>query len=152
MSSTSQRHSELTDSSNVLVDTSIWSLTLRRTASNLGPRDRAFTAALSHLLRADRVQLLGVVRLEVLSGISEEARFVKIRDYLQAFQDPPLEIADYETAAEMSNRSRARGIAESPIDLLICAAAYRRSWQIFSSDRDFQRYREVLGIKLFDVS
>jgi hypothetical protein len=40
------------------------------------------------------------------------------------------------------------GCCRSTIDLLICSVAYRRDWQIFTTDRDFGRYDSVLGVKL----
>ena len=136
---------------NLLVDTPVWSLALRRKHSDLSPREDRVTQALAEVIRDGRAQLVGVVRQELLSGIREEARFRKLRDYLRAFDDPPLETGDYEEAAHMHNRCRARGIAGSAIDFLICAIASRRNWQIFTTDQDFERYRRVLGLKMYVV-
>ena len=55
-------------------------------------------------------------------------------------------MADYEEAAQLNNQCRARGIAGSAIDLLICAAAIRRNWQVFTTDRDLVRYATVLPL------
>jgi predicted nucleic acid-binding protein len=133
----------------VLVDTPVWSLALRRNPSDLSAREQALTQALAELIRDGRAQLMGVVRQELLSGIREEERFQKLRDYLRAFDDPRLELGDYEEAAQMHNRCRSRGIAGQAIDFLICAVADRRHWQIFTTDRDFERYGRVLGLKLY---
>jgi predicted nucleic acid-binding protein len=133
----------------VLVDTPVWSLALRRKPADLSVRERAITSSLGELIRDGRAQIMGVIRQELLSGIREEDRFRKLRDYLRAFDDPGLETADYEEAARMHNQCRSRGIAGSAIDFLICAVAGRRGWQIFTSDRDFERYGKVLGLKLF---
>jgi len=135
----------------VLVDTPVWSLALRRKAGDLNAKEEALTQSLAELIRDGRAQLMGVVRQELLSGIREEDRFRKLRDYLRAFDDPRLELADYEEAAQMHNRCRSRGIAGSAIDFLICAVADRREWQIFTTDRDFERYGRVLGVKLYAV-
>jgi predicted nucleic acid-binding protein len=136
----------------VLVDTPVWSLALRRKPENLSPRERRFTASLAELIREGRVQLLGPVRQELLSGIREEAQFQKLRHYLRAFPEHPLEAEDYEEAARMSNRCRAHGIAGSAIDLLICAAAHRRGWVILTTDHDFQSYASVLPLRLYSDS
>jgi predicted nucleic acid-binding protein len=136
---------------NLLVDTPVWSLALRRKHADLSPREERVTQALAEVIRDGRAQLVGVVRQELLSGIREEERFRKLRDYLRAFDDPPLETGDYEQAAQMHNRCRARGIAGSAIDFLICAMASRRNWQIFTTDKDFEHYRRVLGLKLYVV-
>ena len=135
----------------VLVDTPVWSLALRRKTSDLNAKEEALTQSLAELIRDGRAQLMGLVRQELLSGIREEDRFGKLRDYLRAFDDPRLELADYEEAAQMHNRCRSRGIAGSSIDFLICAVADRREWQIFTTDRDFERYGRVLGVKLYAV-
>jgi predicted nucleic acid-binding protein len=136
----------------VLVDTPVWSLALRRKPEQLSPRERQITETLAELVREGRVQMLGPVRQELLSGIREEAQFRKLRDYLRAFPEHPLEAEDYEEAAQMNNRCRARGIAGSAIDFLICAAANRRSWMILTTDRDFQNYASVLPLRLHSAT
>lgn len=133
----------------VLVDTPVWSLALRRKGADLNPRQQLLTQALAELIRIGRAQLVGAVRQELLSGIREEERFRKLRDYLRAFEEPTLEAADYEEAATCHNRCRGRGIAGSPIDFLICAVVRRRNWQVFTTDRDFERYSRILAVKLF---
>jgi predicted nucleic acid-binding protein len=136
----------------VLVDTPIWSLALRRRAADLmNPREQRLSSALRELIEDGRAQLVGPVRQELLSGIREEASFKKLRDQLRAFEQVPLEVADYEEAARLNNQCRARGIAGSAIDFLICAVALRRGWQIFTTDRDFPRYAAVLPLKLYDA-
>lgn len=132
----------------VLVDTPVWSLALRRRRDHLNPQEQRLTHALAELIQEGRAQLAGMVRLELLSGIREEARFRKLRDYLRAFEDPRLETEDYEEAARMTNQCRSQGVAGSAIDFLICALARRRGWHILTTDRDFERYAKVLDVKL----
>lgn len=134
---------------NVLVDTPVWSLALRRKPTDLSVHEQALTEAFAELIREGRVETLGIIRQEVLSGIREEERCRKIRQSLRAFEDAVPETVDYEEAARMHNTCRGRGVAGSAIDLLICAVAHRRNWQIFTTDRDFERYQRVLGIRLF---
>ena len=136
---------------NVLVDTPVWSLALRRKQVDLSAREKAITEALAELIRDGRAQLMGAIRQELLSGIREEERFSRLRDYLRAFDEPRLEVSDYEEAAQMHHRCRGKGIAGSAIDLLICSVAYRRNWQIFTTDRDFGRYVSVLAVKLHEA-
>jgi predicted nucleic acid-binding protein len=123
----------------VLVDTPIWSLALRRTSIDLSPRELRLTAALRELIRDGRAQLVGPVRQELLSSIRHETSLRKLREQLRAFEEPNLEVADYEEAAHTHNQCRSRGVAGSAIDFLICAAASRRDWQIFTTDQDFTR-------------
>jgi predicted nucleic acid-binding protein len=136
----------------VLVDTPVWSLALRRKPEQLSPRERQLVETLAELIREGRVQLLGPVRQELLSGIREEAQFRKLRDSLRAFPEHPFEAEDYEEAAHMNNRCRAQGIAGSAVDFLICAAAQRRGWTIFTTDHDFTSYASVLSLRLYPDS
>jgi predicted nucleic acid-binding protein len=132
----------------VLVDTPVWSLALRRRPEHLSASQQGLVNVLAELIREGRAQMLGPVRQELLSGIREETQFKRIRDYLRAFREPSLEAEDYEDAARMSNQCRSGGIAGSPVDFLICAAAHRRGWAIFTTDRDFQNYASVLPLRL----
>ena len=54
---------------NVLVDTPVWSLALRRKQVDLSAREKAITEALAELIRDGRAQLMGAIRQELLSGI-----------------------------------------------------------------------------------
>jgi len=62
------------------------------------------------LIADDRVALLGVIRQELLSGIRAVERFVRVREYLQAFPNLELTIEEYELAAEFYNICRRNGI------------------------------------------
>jgi predicted nucleic acid-binding protein len=136
----------------VVVDTPVWSLALRRKASDLIASERQLVQMLQQLVDEGRVQLLGSVRQELLSGLREEAQFRRLQNYLRDFPDIALAVEDYEEAARASNQCRQAGIASSPVDMLICAVAQRRSWQIFSTDRDFAHYSRVLSIPFFSPS
>jgi hypothetical protein len=94
---------------------------------------------------------LGVVRQEMLSGLREASHFERLRKLFQAFPDVSLDTEDYEEAARISNICRARGIAGSIVDYLICSTASRRDWSIFTLDHDFDRYAKHVPIKLFKV-
>jgi predicted nucleic acid-binding protein len=136
----------------VLVDTPIWSLALRRSTTDLNPQEQRLTLALRELIRDGRAQLLGAVRQELLSGVRQEKTFTELRDYLRAFDEPNLDVADYEEAAHIHNQCRSRGIAGSAVDFLICAAATRRKWQIFTTDQDFARYSKARPLRLYNVN
>jgi hypothetical protein len=136
----------------VLVDTPVWSLALRRALTDLSPHEQLLTSALQELVRDGRAQLLGPVRQELLSGVRQEKSFTELRDYLRAFDEPNLDVADYEEAARIHNQCRSRGIAGSAVDFLICAAATRRGWQIFTTDRDFTHYAKACPLQLYNVN
>ncbi len=135
----------------VLVDTPVWSVALRRRPEHLSGQEHRLIEALAELIREGRAQLLGPIRQELLSGMREEAQFRKLREYLRAFREYPLEMADYEEAAHMNNQCRARGIAGSAVDFLICSAAHHRGWAILTTDRDFENYAKVLPVRLHKI-
>ena len=134
---------------NVLVYTSIWSLALRHRRHRLTASDHVLIRELANLVGYGRAQLIGPVRQEVLSGIREQAQFIRLREALRLYEETALITNDFEEAARMSNECRRRGIAGSPVDFLLCAVAERHQWQIFTTDRDFDHYRHVLGLTLY---
>ena len=133
---------------NVLVDTSVWSLALRRSARNLNPKEKAIVAELGELINEGRARLIGLVRQELLSGIRTAEQFERLREALSAFEDETLDTVDYVAAAEYGNACRSRGVSVSLADMLICAVAQARGWTIFTTDPDFDRYAQVLRVTL----
>jgi predicted nucleic acid-binding protein len=131
----------------VLVDTSVWSLALRRARRPSAPESAA-VAALRSLIDEGRVAMIGPIRQELLSGLRTAAAFQQLREHLEPFDDEPLETADFERAAEHFNTCRAKGIQGSNTDFLICAAAERRSLPILATDADFIRFGRHLPIQL----
>ncbi len=129
----------------VLVDTSVWSLALRR-AKRV---DDTTIRELGELIVEGRVVLMGAIRQELLSGIKVKTQFELLREHLRAFPDLELDEGDYEEAASAFNQCRGNGIQGSNTDFLICAAASRRNLAIYTTDRDFQQYAKVLDLELY---
>lgn len=119
----------------LLVDTSVWSLALRRKpAATLSAKEKRLTAILTEAVNDGRVAMIGPIRQESLSGIKEQAQFEKLKNALQAFRDEPIETSDYEEAARFYNLCRTRGVECGPVDILICAVAVRRKWSVLAND------------------
>jgi hypothetical protein len=129
----------------VLVDTSIWSEALRRTKRVENHVVREFRS----LIMEHRVDIIGPIRQEILSGLREEAQFEKLEKHLAAFPDLPLNREDYVTAAKFYNTCRAKGVQGSSIDFLICAASVRRQIAIYTTDKDFPLFAKYLPIVLY---
>ncbi|MBN1313860.1 MAG: PIN domain-containing protein [Anaerolineales bacterium] len=129
----------------VLVDTSIWSLALRRGTTI----NHELVSELYDLIRDVRVQIIGPIRQELLSGIKSEEQFETLKSYLSAFPDLLLETYDYEKAAEFHNINRKHGIQGSNTDFLICAVAFHRDLEIYTTDNDFDSFRQYIPIKLY---
>ncbi len=132
----------------VLVDTSVWSLALRRSSTGLSDWQRDLVAEWRNLIEQRRVAIVGPIRQEILSGIRSQQAFEKVRAHLRAFPDLPLRSSTYEEAAACFNRCRKRGVSGSHVDMLICAAADVFSLSVFTTDRDFERYSEILPLRL----
>ncbi len=132
----------------VLVDTSIWSLVLRRRRTDINPEERKLFERWESLVRKGQAAIIGPIRQEVLSGIRSMNQFEKLRERLDAFDDLPISKADHVEAARLFNRLRGRGITGSPIDLLICAVARRLRIEIFSLDEDFGIYARHLPLRI----
>lgn len=135
----------------VLVDTSIWSLYLRRRRSNVNGAEERERLELAELVEEDRVVMIGVVRQEILSGIRHSAQFEWLRDVLRNFPDEPAMTRDHERAAEHFNTCRSLGVQGAQGDMLICAVAERLGTAIFTADQDFTRYAQSLPISLHAI-
>jgi predicted nucleic acid-binding protein len=132
----------------VLVDTSVWSLALRRPKSATTHAPPADVNELKRLIGLDAAATIGPIRQELLSGIREMRQFEKLREKLSTFPDLPITREDYEIAASFFNRCRAKGIQGSNTDYLICAIAARLDLRIYSLDRDFLSFASILPIQL----
>lgn len=131
----------------VIVDTCIWSIALRKNSS----KDEKLIKALTELIREVRVQLIGPIRQEILSGIKSQKRFFELKDYFTAFLDLNLKSEDFEKAAEFFNICRKKGIQGSNTDFLICAVAFNHDLEIFTTDKDFDNFKKYIPIKLFEI-
>ena len=128
----------------IIVDTSVWSLALRRDNQEFsGPVNE-----LRHIIHDHRAQMIGPIRQEILSGIRNKDQFKKLRKHLQSFPDLPTLTEDYVTAAEYFNRCRSKGIQGSNTDFLICAMAVRNKFSIYTTDKDFDLFRKHINIVL----
>ncbi len=130
----------------VLVDTTIWSLALRR--KRPGPKEQVLIDELSELVKELRAVLIGPVRQEILSSIPDPAEFEVVRQHLAAFDDLQIVQADFEEAARVYNTCRKKGIQGSHVDFLICAVAIRHSAAVFTTDKDFTNYSKLLDLEL----
>ena len=128
----------------VVVDTSVWSLAIRRS----GIKPSAHRELLTDIIHDGRVVMLGVIRQELLSGVKQAEQFKKLKTHLRYFPDLEMETGDYETGAEFYNTCISSGVQGSHIDFLICACAFRREFGILTTDPDFERYQRHIPLRL----
>jgi len=129
----------------VLVDTPIWSYALRTSHKEYQKEIDQLTS----LIKEQRALLIGPIRQELLSGYSDLRKFNIVKEKLSFFENTPIQDVDYESAAELCNQCRKKGVQGSHIDFLICAVAKRIDAPIFTTDKDFLHYQKALSIKLY---
>jgi len=119
-----------------LVDTSVWSLALRKK----GPEAHPAVERLAHLLRdGEDLVLTGSILQEILQAFRAESTFLKLVRHFDAFALLPLERADHVAAARLHRTCARNGIAASTVDCQIAAAALRHRCALLTADRDFER-------------
>ncbi len=103
---------------------------------------------LRQLIQDHRVQMIGPIRQEILSGIRNYSQFNKLRKHLESFPDLTILTNDYVRAAKFFNLCRSKGIQGSNTDFLICAVAVRNKFSIFTTDKDFELFSKHIKIIL----
>ena len=115
------------------MDTSVWSLALRRDSPASAREVEALHAAVE---RGD-VCLLGVILQEVLQGFPSADRTRRLLDFLSPFPIIGLHRGDYVYAAEIRNKCRVKGVTITTVDAQIAAAAINHRCQLLTTDGDF---------------
>ena len=134
----------------IIVDTSVWSMALRK--KKLSENETKLKHYLEQKIRDSQVIMIGAIRQEILCGISDEERFEKLKNALDAFSDFEVEENDYIDAARFYNKCRSKGIQGSMTDFLICSVANHNNFSILSLDNDFENYKNCIEIDLIDAA
>ncbi len=132
---------------NLFVDTSVWSLALRRDQTSGLPSVRRLRDALDS---AEGVFTTGLVLQELLQGF----RGPKARDAIvDRFASLPLLIpdrTDHVEAAESRNTCRRNGIQVGTIDVLLAQLCVRHDLVMLSTDRDFPLMAPHVGLTIWE--
>jgi len=107
-----------------------------------------YTKELAELIKESRVEMIGSIRQEVLSGIKHQDQFTKLKNKLSAFPDLQLTQSDYELAAGLFNKLRSKGIQGSNTDFLLCAVSINHDLTIFTDDGDFNEFKQHIPVSL----
>jgi len=130
---------------NLVVDTSVWSLILRRPHIE---EDNPFVQAFRHHLTAeDGFFILGNILQELLDGLRSPKQFQQLIRYMEPFPLLTLSRASYVEAASLKTLCRKKGIQGSPVDFLIASACIEHGFPLLTADKDFLRiskYSELL--------
>jgi predicted nucleic acid-binding protein len=129
-----------------LVDTSVWSLALRRDTDSSAPSVAVLRNA---LLGADQVVTTGLVLQELLQGFAgPKARSALLERFASlAFLQPERE--DYIEAAQIRNSCRRSGVQVGTIDALLIQLCVRHGLVLLSTDKDFQSASEHVKFRLW---
>ena len=130
----------------VLVDTSVWSLALRKVDAHL---QHPYLMELHELIQESRACLIGPIRQELLSGIKLSTQFELLRERLRAFPDIMIVTEHYELAAKIFNMCRNKGIQGSNTDFLICAVGIKNILPIMTLDNDFLHFSKHCDIQFY---
>jgi len=132
---------------NVFVDTSVWSLALRRSPPSRAPEVRFLASCLQ---RGDLVVATGLVLQELLQGFQgPKAKKSIVKDFSLLPMIVP-ETEDHIAAAELRNHCRRKGVQVGTIDALIAQLCIRHELELLTTDRDFEavsRYRPLVLAK-----
>ena len=122
---------------NLVVDTSVWSLVLRRDRVD---RDDPYVRAFHACLKAGHaLHLVGPVLQELLDGLRSEQQFARLLAALAAFPLVPLTRETFVLAARMRNDCRKKGVQAGSVDFLIAAACVQSGFPLLAADQDFIR-------------
>ncbi len=129
----------------VLVDTSVWSLALRR---QNGTRNKEADVLRMLIEGGEDILLIGIILQEVLQGIKRQSDFDALKRYFEAFPLIQLSRDDYIRAAALKNNLIRKGIQTSTVDALIASTAITHGCILFSADKDFQQIAKHAKLRM----
>lgn len=127
------------------VDTSVWSLALRRDR----PPDLPEIRRLRDALDEGSVVCTGLVLQELLQGFRKPKAHRRIVDRFSAIPLIVPERADHIHAAELRNRCRRKGIQTGTIDALLAQLCIRHKLTMLTTDRDFLSIASIMPLAIW---
>jgi predicted nucleic acid-binding protein len=118
----------------LLVDTSVWSLLLRRDRPRDVPEVRALVAALNN---GERILSTGLILQELLQGFSGPKATSQIIKRFAPFALLAPDRQDHIFAAAIRNRCRKRGVQAGTINALIAQLCIRHELVLLTTDAVF---------------
>lgn len=127
----------------LIVDTSIWSLALRRQPHIYNLDAENLKKIINN---GENIFLLGIILQEILRGVKRPQEFISLKEYLDPF--PLIEITreQYINAAELKNHLSREGVQVSTIDALIATAAIAHDCYLYTNDKDFTIRQDIQNL------
>ena len=130
----------------LFVDTSVWSLALRRDSMPNTPEVRRLREALSG---GETVFATGIVLQELLQGFrAPEAKATIVERFAEIAMITPAR-NDYVNAADLRNRCRRHGVQVGTIDALLAQICVGHGLIMLSTDRDFAHIARWTPLELW---
>ena len=133
----------------LLVDTSVWSLALRRDAEL---HVLEVVALRNALLGTDQVFSTGLVLQELLQGFAGPKARESILERFTALAFIEPDRHDHVEAAEIRNTCRRNGVQIGTIDALLIQLSRKHDLQLLSTDNDFRSARLHIEFNLWSPS
>lgn len=130
----------------LLVDTSVWSLALRRDSPSGLPEVRALGDALES---GELVVTTGLILQEILQGFSGLKACESILDRFNSLPFLSPTRADHIEAARLRNRCRRKGIQVGTGDAVLAALCLRHRLTLLTTDGDFRSIAELAPLALW---
>jgi predicted nucleic acid-binding protein len=118
----------------LLVDTSVWSLALRRDAAPAEPEVQALRAALDG---AEIVVITGLILQELLQGFSGPKARAQILGRFATLPAVQPDRDDHIAAADLRNTCRRSGVQIGTIDAVLAQLSIRHDLTLLTTDQDF---------------
>jgi len=129
----------------LLVDTSVWSLAMRRDEQPNSPELKLLVKALDS---GEEIYSTGVILQELLQGFSGAKAANAIVERFSAIPMLVPDTTDHIQAAEIRNKSRRKGVQIGTIDALIAQLSLRYELFLLTSDKDFKHMGKAVKLKL----
>lgn len=130
----------------LFVDTSVWSLALRRDTPSRAPEVQTLVHALSG---SELVVTTGLVLQELLQGFTGAKASAAIVERFSALALVQPERDDYIAAAEVRNRCRRGGVQIGTVDALIAQLCIDRELTLLTTDLDFTHAAKHCKLKVW---
>jgi predicted nucleic acid-binding protein len=130
----------------LLVDTSVWSLALRRDVQSTEPAVHFLQEA---LLGSDVVVTTGLVLQELLQGFSGPKAQVQIVERFAALPLLQPDRHDHIAAAALRNLCRRAGVQVGTIDALIAQLCISHDLTLLTTDADFSHVAKHCALRVW---
>ena len=134
---------------NVLVDTSVWSLALRRDT----PPDIKETLILARCLeRQDILFSTGIILQELLQGFRGPKQRQRLIEHFSSLPLIVPDLTDHIEAATLQTTCRRKGIQITTIDALLAQLAIGHDLDFLTTDRDFTLMARHVSLRILTES